>query len=99
MEERVYRQSRLCRLLGNPLAFAVVNVLGENKELTPSEIARGVVRSVSRVSHVLAALRLAEVVRYETDGRQARYRLKHPRETRQLFQALGKFIDSSSAFQ
>jgi len=25
--------------------------------------------------------------------------LKHPRETRQLFQALGKFIDSSSAFQ
>src|SRR5215813_8034793 len=98
MEERVYRQSRLCRLLGNPLAFAVVNVLGENKELTPSEIARAVGRSVSRVSHVLAALRLAEVVRYETDGRQARYRLKHPRETRQLFQALGKFIDSSSVF-
>ena len=24
MEERVYRQSRLCRLLGNPLAFPVV---------------------------------------------------------------------------
>jgi hypothetical protein len=42
MEERVYRQSRLCRLLGNPLAFAVVNVLGENKELSPSEIARAV---------------------------------------------------------
>src|SRR5215475_9288484 len=99
MEERVYRQSRLCRLLGNPLAFAVVSVLGENNELTPSEIARAVGRSVSWVSHVLATLRLAEVVRYETDGRQARYRLKHPRETRQLFQALGKFIDFSSAFQ
>ena len=69
MEERVYRQSRLCRLLGNPLAFAVVNLLGESKELSPSEIARAVGRSVSRVSHVLAALRLAEVVRYETDGR------------------------------
>ena len=68
MEERVYRQSRLCRFLGNPLAFAVVNVLGENKELTPSEIARAVGRSVSRVSHVLAALRLAEVVRYEPPG-------------------------------
>jgi DNA-binding transcriptional ArsR family regulator len=99
MEERVYRQSRLCRLLGNPLAFAVVNVLGESKELSPSEIARAVGRSVSRVSHVLAALRLAEVVRYETDGRQTRYRLKHPRETHQLLQALEKFIDSSSAFQ
>jgi hypothetical protein len=41
---------------------------------------------------------LGEVVRYETDGRQARYRLQHPRETQQLVKALAKFIDSSSAF-
>jgi hypothetical protein len=39
MEERAYRQSRLCRLLGKPLAFAVVNMLGESKELSSSEIA------------------------------------------------------------
>jgi hypothetical protein len=31
MEEQLYRQSRLCRLLGNPMAFAVVNVLGEKR--------------------------------------------------------------------
>ncbi|HXV79270.1 MAG TPA: ArsR family transcriptional regulator [Candidatus Binatia bacterium] len=99
MEEGVYRQSRLCRLLDNPLAFAVVNALGESKELSPSEIARAVGRSVSRVSHVLAALRLAEVVRYETKGRQAPHPLKQPREIRQLLQAPAKFIDSSSAFQ
>jgi DNA-binding transcriptional ArsR family regulator len=99
MDERVYRQSRLCRLLGNPLAFAIVDALGSAKELTPSEIARAVGRSVSRVSHVLSALRLAEVVRYDSDGRQARYRLKHSRETRQLIEALGKFIDTSAAFQ
>jgi DNA-binding transcriptional ArsR family regulator len=80
------------------VAFAVVNILGEHRELSPSEIAQAVGRSVSRVSHVLAALRLAEVVRYEMDGRQARYRLKHPRETQQLLKALAKFIDSSSAF-
>ena len=98
MEEQLYRQSRLCRLLGNPMAFAVVNVLGEKKELSPSGIAKAVGRSVSPVSHVLAALRLAEVVRYETDGRQARYRLKHFRATQQLLKALAKFIDSSSAF-
>jgi hypothetical protein len=42
---------------------------------------------------------LAEVVRYDTDGRQAHYRLKHPRETRELLKALAIFIDSSSAFQ
>ena len=99
MEEKVYRQSRLCRLMGNPIAFAIVNALSQNRELSPSEIARAVGRSVSRVSHVLAALRLAEVVRYDTDGRHARYRLKHPRETQQLLKALAIFIDSSSAFQ
>ena len=99
MDEKVYRQSRLCRLMGNPIAFAVVNALSQNQELSPSEIARTVGRSVSRVSHVLASLRLAEVVRYDTDGRRARYRLKHPRETRDLLKALAIFIDSSSAFQ
>jgi DNA-binding transcriptional ArsR family regulator len=98
MDEQVYRQSRLCRLLGNPISFAVVDALSQTKELSPSEIARAVGRSVSRVSHVLAALRLAEVVRYDTDGRQARYRLKHPRETRELLKALAMFIHSSSAF-
>jgi DNA-binding transcriptional ArsR family regulator len=57
--------------LGNPLAFAIVDVLGSAKELSPSEIARAVDRSVSRVSHVLSALRLAEVVCYDSDGRRA----------------------------
>ena len=99
MDEKVYRQSRLCRLLGNPISFAVVDALSQTRELSPSEIARAVGRSVSRVSHVLAALRLAEVVRYDTDGRHARYRLKHPRETREFLKALAVFIDSSSAFQ
>ena len=96
MEERTYRQSRLCRLLGNPLAFSIVHLLTENRDLTPSQIARSVGRSVSRVSHVLGALRMTEVVRYETNGKLARYRLKHPRQTRQVLSALAQFIDSSS---
>ena len=53
----------MCRVLGNPVAFAVVELLAENKELNPSEIARAVGRSVPRVSNVLGALRLADVVR------------------------------------
>ena len=76
-----------------------MTALSQNKELSPSEIARAVGRSVSRVSHVLASLRLAEVVRFDTDGRQARYRLKHPRETLELLKALVIFNNSSSAFQ
>ncbi len=68
MEEQTYRQSRLCRVLGNPVAFAIVQILAENKEMSPCAVAGEVGRSVSRVSHVLAALRLAEVVRYDADG-------------------------------
>lgn len=96
MDERAYRQSRLCRVLGNPLAYTIVNLLVENKNITPSQIGRGVGRSVSRVSHVLAALRMMEVVRYETNGKQASYRLKHPRQIRQVLAALEQFIDSAS---
>ena len=79
MEEGNYRQSRLRRVLGNPVAFAVVQLLAEKKELSPSEIARAVGRSVQRVSTMLGALHLAEVARYDTDGKRNRYRLKHPR--------------------
>jgi len=97
VEEDSYRQSRLCRLLGNPVAFAVVELLAENKELTPSEIARAVGRSVQRVSTVLGALRLAEVVRYDSDGKRNRYRLKHPREVRSVLASLSRFVKVASS--
>ena len=97
MEERSYRQSRLCRLLGNPVAFAIVQLLAEHREMSPSQIAQAVGRSLSRVSHTLAALRLAEVVRYDSDRKvRARYRLKHPREIRRVLTALSDFINAAS---
>ena len=96
MEEHSYRQSRLYRLLGNPVAFAVVELLAEHKELNPSEIARAVGRSVQRVSTVLGALRLAEVVRYDTDGKRNLYRLKHPSEVRSVLTSLSRFVKVAS---
>jgi DNA-binding transcriptional ArsR family regulator len=96
VEEDSYRQSRLCRLLGNPVAFAVVELLANNKELNPSEISRAVGRSVQRVSTVLGALRLAEVVRYDSDGKRNRYRLKHPREVRSVLASLSRFVEVAS---
>jgi DNA-binding transcriptional ArsR family regulator len=96
VEEKSYRQSRLCRLLGNPVAFAVVELLAENKELNPSEIARAVGRSVQRVSNVLGALRLADVMRYDSDGKRNYYRLKHPREIRQVLAALTRVVEAVS---
>jgi predicted transcriptional regulator len=90
VEEDSYRQSRLCRLFGNPVAFAVVELLAENKKLNPSEIARAVGRSVPRVSNVLGALRLADVVRYDSDGKCNYYWLKHSGEIRQVLAALSR---------
>jgi DNA-binding transcriptional ArsR family regulator len=99
VDEDRYRQSRLCRLFGNPIAYAIVQLLAENKDLNPSEIARGVGRSVQRVSTVLAALRLAEVVRYDTDGKRNRYRLKHPGEIRGILASLSRFVNAASDMQ
>jgi len=79
------------------VAFAIVQLLAEHREMSPSEIARAVGRSLSRVSHTLAALRLAEVVRYDSDRKlRARYRLKHPREIRRVLTGLSDFIDAAS---
>ena len=97
MEEVSYRQSRLCRLLGNPVAFSVVSLLAENREMTTSEIAGAIGRSVPRTSNILGALRLAELVRYQTEGRHARYRLKHPREVKRIIDALSEFVRSTSS--
>jgi len=70
--------------------------LADNNELNLSEIARAVGRSVQRVSTVLGALRLAEVVRYDTDGKHNRYRLKHPSEVRNVLAALSRFVKVAS---
>ena len=96
VEEITYRQSRLCRLLGNPVAFAVVALLASGKDLSTSEIAKAIGRSVPRTSNILGGLRLAELVRYETEGRYARYRLKHPRQIRRILEALSGFVKTTS---
>ena len=48
------------------------------------------------MSTVLGALRLAEVVRYDTDGKHNRYRLKHPGEVRSVIAALSRFVKVAS---
>jgi len=46
---------------------------------------------------VLGALRLAEVARYDTDGKRNRYRLKHPSEVGSVLSALSGFVKAASA--
>jgi hypothetical protein len=51
---------------------------------------------VPRVSNVLGALRLADMVRYDSDGKRNYYRLKHPGEIRQVLAALSPLVDAVS---
>jgi DNA-binding transcriptional ArsR family regulator len=74
----------------------VVLLLANSKDMSTGEIARAIGRSVPRTSNILGALRLAEVVRYETEGKHTRYRLKHPREIRGILDALSGFVKTTS---
>ena len=50
---------------------------------------------MQRASTVLAALRLAEVVRYDTDGKRNRYRLKQPCKVRDVLSALSRLVQTT----
>jgi DNA-binding transcriptional ArsR family regulator len=96
MEESRYRESKVCRLLGNPVVYQLVLFLENGGPLTPSKLAKVAGRSVQTVSGHLAKLRAADLVRYDTDGKQVRHRLKHKRDTSNLLKALETIVHSSS---
>ena len=50
MEEKRYRESRVCRLLGNPVVYQLVLVLESGGPLTPSKLAKIAGRSIQRES-------------------------------------------------
>jgi len=70
MDEVRYRESRVCRLLGNPVVYQLVLFLESGGPLTPSKLAKIAGRSVQTVSGHLAKLRAADLVRYDTNGKQ-----------------------------
>ncbi len=96
MDESRYRESRVCRLLGNPVVYQLVLFLENGGPLTPSRLAKIAGRSVQTVSGHLAKLRAADLVRYDTDGKQVRCWLKHKRDTGKLLKALETIVHSSS---
>jgi len=96
MQETRYRQSRLCRFLGNPIVYQLVVLMDAHGPLTPGNLAKATGRSVATVSIHLGKLRAADVVRYDTHGRQTRYWLKHKREMKELLKVLEKIVETSS---
>jgi predicted transcriptional regulator len=96
MDETRYRESRLCRLLGNPVVYQLVVLLNHRGALTPSMLAKLTGRSVQTVSEHLGKLRAADVVRYDSNGRQVRYWLKHKRQSGDLLKVLQRMVHASS---
>lgn len=96
MDETEYRESRICRLLGNPVIYQLIILLDNGGPTTPSMLAKRAGRSVQTISTHLAKLRTADVVRYDSDGKNVRYWLKHRGETRGLLKALEKLVTSAS---
>ena len=96
MEEKRYRESRLCRLLGNPIIYQLILLLDAGGPLTPSKLAKLLGRQISTVSVHLAKLRNADIVRYDTSGKETRYWLKHKAEMKGLLRMLGKVVDVSA---
>jgi len=88
MRESRYRESRICRVLGNPVVYAIILLLEEQGPVSPSDIAKSVRRRLQTVSGHLATLRGVDLVRYDRKGGKTRYWLKHAPETKRLFLAL-----------
>jgi len=99
MEEKRYRESRLCRLLGNPIVYQLVLLLDTGGPLTPSKLAKLIGRQVSTISIHLGKLRAADVVRYDTSGKETRYWLKRKSEMKGLLRMLEKVVDASAKLE
>ena len=99
MDEKRYRESRLCRLLGNPIVYQLVVLLDAGGPLTPSKLAKLIGRQVSTISIHLGKLRAADVVRYDTSGKETRYWLKRKSEMKGLLRMLEKVVDASAKLE
>ena len=69
--ERLYRGSRICRVLGNPTAYEILKLLDRGKR-QPTELAAMMGLSKATVSVCLRTLRNLDLIRYD-NLRQGKY--------------------------
>ena len=87
-DDDVRRGSQLCRILGNPIAYRIVRILGEGRR-RPMDLARLLGVSASAVVNQLKHLKIAGVVLFESGGvrragRKVEYYLADPKLDRRL---------------
>ncbi len=96
MRERDYRESRICRILGNPSAYQILGLLQDGSRRQPTDIAKVLDRSLATVSVTLRLLRNADLLRYEHQGRATWYWLKYPAEVRRMRSALLDIVERTT---
>jgi DNA-binding transcriptional regulator GbsR (MarR family) len=96
IEERKFRGSQLCRVLGYPIAYAIARLLLENGSMTLDEIVDEVRRSKPTVCGHLAKLKLANIIRYEKKGRETKYWIKYPEVMSEFMDVCDKVVDRTA---
>ena len=96
MQEHVYRESRVCRVLGNPTAYQILVHLADGKRWTPASLAARLDRGITTISMPLRLLRTADLVRYERRGLTTEYWMKYPDEIRPLLERLRRIVARTS---
>lgn len=91
--EKVYRASRIARVIGNPTAFAIVDILLKEESLRPRDIANKLNLSLTTISHTLRMLRNIDLVRYKVGMRETYYFIKYENETRELINSFEKIVE------
>lgn len=66
-DAKLHRASRFCRLMGNPLAYGIVRLLGKRR-LRPIELAARLGASATSVVNQLNHLKIAGLVRWHSTG-------------------------------
>jgi predicted transcriptional regulator len=82
--EKRFRGSIICRVLGYPISYGIVQLLLEKGKLQLDTIATHVKRSRQATCSQLTKLRLANIVRYETKGTRTVYWIKYPKHVKQI---------------
>lgn len=94
--EKRFRGSQLCRVLSYPISYAITKMLMDRGSMSFVEIVSEVGRSKSTVCTHLSKLRLANIVRFEKNGRQTTYWIKYPDEVSQFMQASEHLVERTS---
>ncbi len=96
MVEAKYRASRTARLLGNPSVYTLVETMLGAGRVTPTALSRRLKRNITTVSNYLKSLKLAEVVRFQSDGYHNWYQVKYPPAVRRVMKALQDLAKTSA---